>query len=201
MDVIGLYPMLPDETCFLLVLDFDDADWQACATAVAQVCRTHTVPFALERSRSGQGAHLWLFFAEAIPCTHARRLGDILLTAAMAACPALTFAAYDRMFPNQDTLPAGGFGNLIALPLQGKARQRGNSVFVDESFIPYPDQWAFLSSVRTLLPTQVDTLLATLCPAGRVLGELADEMGVEVSTADVAQISMESCAPWKPKPV
>lgn len=200
-DVIGLYPMLPDETCFLLVLDFDDADWQACATAVAQVCRAHTVPFALERSRSGQGAHLWLFFAEAIPCTHARRLGDILLTAAMAACPALTFAAYDRMFPNQDTLPAGGFGNLIALPLQGKARQRGNSVFVDESFTPYPDQWTFLSSVRTLLPTQVDTLLATLCPAGRALGELADEVGVEVSTADVAQTSMESCAPWKPKPV
>ena len=97
--------------------------------------------------------------------------------------------------------PAGGFGNLIALPLQGKARQRGNSVFVDESFTPYPDQWTFLSSVRTLLPTQVDTLLETLCPAGRALGELADEMGVEVSTADVAQTSMESCAPWKPKPV
>ena len=103
-DVIGLYPMLPDETCYLLALDFDDANWQDCARAVASVCRAHSIPFALERSRSGQGAHVWLFFAEAIPCAKARQLGDALLSAAMDACGGISFTAYDRMFPNQDTL-------------------------------------------------------------------------------------------------
>ena len=173
-DVIGLYPMLPDETCYLLALDFDDANWQDCARAVASVCRAHSIPFALERSRSGQGAHVWLFFAEAIPCAKARQLGDALLSAAMDACGGISFTAYDRMFPNQDTLPAGGFGNLIALPLQGRARRQGNSVFLDDSLTPYPDQWAFLSTVRTLLPGQVDDLLAELCPGRPALGELVE---------------------------
>ena len=162
-DVVGLYPMLSDETCYLLALDFDDANWQDCARAIADVCRAHSIPFALERSRSGQGAHVWLFFAEAIPCAKARRLGDALLTAAMDTCGGISFTAYDRMFPNQDTLPAGGFGNLIALPLQGQARRQGNSIFLNDSLTPYPDPWAFLSTVRTLRPDQqpaVDALLA-----------------------------------------
>ena len=145
-DVVGLYPMLSDETCYLLALDFDDANWQDCARAIADVCRAHSIPFALERSRSGQGAHVWLFFAEAIPCAKARRLGDALLTAAMDTCGGISFTAYDRMFPNQDTLPAGGFGNLIALPLQGQARRQGNSIFLNDSLTPYPDPWAFLST-------------------------------------------------------
>lgn len=162
-DVVGLYPMLSDETCYLLALDFDDANWQDCARAIADVCRAHSIPFALERSRSGQGAHVWLFFAEAIPCAKARRLGDALLTAAMDTCGGISFTAYDRMFPNQDILPAGGFGNLIALPLQGQARRQGNSIFLNDSLTPYPDPWAFLSTVRTLRPDQqpaVDALLA-----------------------------------------
>lgn len=163
-DVVGLYPMLSDETCYLLALDFDDANWQDCARAIADVCRAHSIPFALERSRSGQGAHVWLFFAEAIPCAKARRLGDALLTAAMDTCGGISFTAYDRMFPNQDTLPAGGFGNLIALPLQAQARRQGNSIFLNDSLTPYPDPWAFLSTVRTLLPGQADDLLAALSP-------------------------------------
>ena len=181
-DVIGLYPMLPDETCYLLALDFDDANWQDCARAVASVCRAHSIPFALERSRSGQGAHVWLFFAEAIPCAKARQLGDALLSAAMDACGGISFTAYDRMFPNQDTLPAGGFGNLIALPLQGRARRQGNSVFLDDSLTPYPDPWAFLSTVRTLLPGQVDDLLAELCPGRRRLGRWPNRRKQQVST-------------------
>lgn len=201
-DVIGLYPMLPDETCYLLALDFDDANWQDCARAVAGICHAHSIPFALERSRSGQGAHVWLFFAEAIPCAKARQLGDALLTAAMDACGGISFAAYDRMFPNQDTLPAGGFGNLIALPLQGQARRQGNSVFLDDSLTPYPDPWAFLSTVRTLLPGQIDALLQELCPGRPPLGalaepaETADARAARTNTAPTASSHM----PWEPRP-
>lgn len=203
-DVIGLYPMLPDETCYLLALDFDDANWQECARAIASVCRTHSIPFALERSRSGQGSHVWLFFAEAIPCAKARHLGDALLTIAMNACGSLTFAAYDRMFPNQDTLPAGGFGNLIALPLQGQARRQDNSVFLDNSLTPYPDPWAFLSTVRTLLPGQVDALLQELSPGRPPLGalvEAAETADDHASHADTALIASNFHTPWKPQPI
>lgn len=202
-DVIGLYPMLPDETCYLLALDFDDANWQDCARAVASVCRAHSIPFALERSRSGQGAHVWLFFAEAIPCAKARQLGDALLSAAMDACGGISFTAYDRMFPNQDTLPAGGFGNLIALPLQGRARRQGNSVFLDDSLTPYPDQWAFLSTVHTLLPGQVNDLLAELCPGRPPLGALAEPAeaaGIHAPLADSSPSTSDFPTPWKPQP-
>ena len=202
-DVIGLYPMLPDETCYLLALDFDDANWQDCARAVASVCRAHSIPFALERSRSGQGAHVWLFFAEATPCAKARQLGDALLSAAMDTCGGISFTAYDRMFPNQDTLPAGGFGNLIALPLQGRARRQGNSVFLDDSLTPYPDPWAFLSTVRTLLPGQVDDLLAELCPGRPPLGALAEPAeaaGIHAPLADSSPSTSDFPTPWKPQP-
>ena len=202
-DVIGLYPMLPDETCYLLALDFDDANWQDCARAVASVCRAHSIPFALERSRSGQGAHVWLFFAEATPCAKARQLGDALLSAAMDACGGISFTAYDRMFPNLDTLPAGGFGNLIALPLQGRARRQGNSVFLDDSLTPYPDPWAFLSTVRTLLPGQVDDLLAELCPGRPPLGALAEPAeaaGIHAPLADSSPSTSDFPTPWKPQP-
>ena len=202
-DVVGLYPMLSDETCYLLVLDFDDANWQDCARAIADVCRAHSIPFALERSRSGQGAHVWLFFAEAIPCAKARRLGDALLTAAMDTCGGISFTAYDRMFPNQDTLPAGGFGNLIALPLQGQARRQGNSIFLNDSLTPYPDPWAFLSTVRTLLPGQADDLLAALSPGRPPLGVLtepAEMAGTHASRADTTQTATNSHTPWKPQP-
>ena len=202
-DVVGLYPMLSDETCYLLALDFDDANWQDCARAIADVCRAHSIPFALERSRSGQGAHVWLFFAEAIPCAKARRLGDALLTAAMDTCGGISFIAYDWMFPNQDTLPAGGFGNLIALPLQGQARRQDNSIFLNDSLTPYPDPWAFLSTVRTLLPGHVDALLSELSPGRPSLGALAEPAeiaGTHASRADNTQTATNSHTPWKPQP-
>lgn len=155
-DVIGLYPILPDDTCYFLASDFDDGDWQENVAAVRHVCSEWGIPCAVERSRSGEGAHLWIFFTDAVPCTDARKLGSALLTAAMAQEGKLKLDAYDRMFPCQDTLPSGGFGNLIALPLQGQARKKGNSLFVDELFQPYPDQWAYLSEIPRLTPEEVD---------------------------------------------
>src|SRR3989338_11219331 len=120
--VMGLYPMLLDETCFFLVADFDKASWQEDAVAFLRTCQQMNLSAALERSRSGNGAHVWLFFSEAIPASLARRLGAHILTETMEQHPDVGLDSYDRFFPNQDTLPKGGFGNLIALPLQKNAR-------------------------------------------------------------------------------
>ncbi len=158
-DVIGLYPLLADDTCYFLAIDFDDGAWQENVTAVRSVCGEWGIPCGVKRSRSGEGAHLWVFFEDAIPCATARKLGSALLTAAIEREGKLKLDAYDRMFPCQDTLPNGGFGNLIALPLQGQARKKGNSLFVDEMFRPFPDQWAYLSTMRKLGTEDVDALI------------------------------------------
>ena len=132
---MGVYPMLQDETCCFLAADFDKANWREDAAAFLDTCRRMDVPAALERSRSGRGGHVWLFF-EAIPAALARRLGSHLLTETMERRPEIGLDSYDRLFPNQDTMPQGGFGNLIALPLQKRARDQGNSVFLDDAFVP-----------------------------------------------------------------
>ena len=127
--VAGVYPMLLDETCFFLAVDFDKAGWREDATAFIETCRRLDLPAALERSRSGRGGHVWLFFEEAIPAALARRLGSHILTETMERRPDIGLDSYDRFFPNQDTLPHGGFGNLIALPLQKQARERRQQRF------------------------------------------------------------------------
>ena len=168
--VIGLYPMLSDETCYWLAVDLDGDGWLEDARALRETCTKLALPVALERSRSGKGGHLWLFFAEAIPASMARNVGSYLLTETMEGRPEIGLASYDRLFPNQDTLPKGGFGNLIALPLQKKPRAAGNSVFLDEEFEPYPDQWAYLSSVRKIERTQAESMSHEAEHRGRVVG-------------------------------
>ncbi len=168
--VMGLYPMLQDETCFFLALDFDKAHWQDDVTAVLETCRSMGVPSALERSRSGNGGHVWLFFVEAVSAAMARRLGAHLLTETMERRPEVGFDSYDRFFPNQDTLPQGGFGNLIALPLQHKPRELGNSVFLDERLAPYPDQWAFLSNVGKIARSDAEAWVRDAERRGRIVG-------------------------------
>ena len=148
--VMGIYPMLLDETCFFLAADFDKATWHDDVAAFLQTCGQMNLPVALERSRSGHGGHIWFFFDEAVSATLARKLGSHILTETMERRPDIGLDSYDRFFPNQDTLPQGGFGNLIALPLQKHPRELGNSVFLDERFEPIPDQWGFLSSVRKI---------------------------------------------------
>ncbi|MBR4656371.1 MAG: DEAD/DEAH box helicase family protein [Oscillospiraceae bacterium] len=158
-DVVGIYPILPEDTCRFLALDFDEGEWQENIRQLRKLCEQWGIPCAIERSRSGDGAHLWLFFSEPVLCAEARKLGSALLTAAMDGKANLSLSAYDRMFPNQDTLPKGGFGNLIALPLQGMARKQGNTVFLDEAFEPYPDQWAFLSALGQLSREELEQQL------------------------------------------
>ena len=133
-DVIGTYVMLPDETTKFLAIDFDDESWQEDVSAVRLVCKSFVIPIAVERSNSGKGAHVWLFFSEPLPASTARKFGSAILTKAMEERHEIKLSSYDRMFPNQDTMPKGGFGNLIALPLQGRARKEQYSEFVDDDF-------------------------------------------------------------------
>jgi superfamily II DNA or RNA helicase/very-short-patch-repair endonuclease len=168
--VMGLYAMLCDETCFFLAVDFDGEDWRKDAVAFLETCRRLVVPAALERSRSGNGAHVWFFFDEAIQASLARKMGSYLLTETMENRPEIGMKSYDRLFPNQDTLPKGGFGNLIALPLQKQARQCGNTVFLNAQFIPYADQWSFLASLRRMSRVNVERLVHDAESKGRVIG-------------------------------
>lgn len=169
--VMGVYPLLPDDTCWFLAIDFDKDHWQADIAAVRNTCKTLDIPVYVERSRSGNGGHLWFFFSEAVPAHMARKLGSYLLTETMSRYPDLSFESYDRLFPNQDTMPKGGLGNLIALPLQGASRSKGNSVFVDDCFIAYPgdEQWSLLSKIVRLTPDRVAQVASQATRDGRVL--------------------------------
>lgn len=174
--VAGLYPLLPDSTCYLLAVDFDKEEWRTDVCALAQACRDEGIPYLVEISRSGAGAHLWVFFSDAVPARSARALGFKLLDKAMERHPGLSFDSYDRLFPNQDMMPDGGFGNLIALPLQHEARSRGCTVFVDDKLTPYPDQWGLLSQQKTVS-----------------LAQLRDMVGNEPVTDAIAEVAL----PWE----
>jgi superfamily II DNA or RNA helicase len=168
--VMGVYPMLADNTCSFLAADFDEGDWRRDAFAFRDSCELHKIPVAIERSRSGNGAHAWIFFDEPIPAALARRLGAFLITDTMERVPDIGFGSYDRFFPSQDSTPGGGFGNLIALPLQGLARSSGNSEFIDESCSPYLDQWAFLSAIGPMPRVEVEHLVEEASASGKILG-------------------------------
>lgn len=168
--VMGLYPMLLDETCFFLAVDFDGDGWREDIQAFGSICRDVGLPLAVERSRSGDGAHAWFFFREAIPAALARKLGAHLLTETMEKRPEIGLTSYDRLFPNQDTLPRGGFGNLIALPLQKSAREKGNSVFLDESLDPFEDQWRALALIARISPEQVAAVTTVAERRNRIVG-------------------------------
>ncbi len=148
---VGLYPLMGDDSCFLLVCDFDGTGWTLDALAYLDAARATGIPAVLERSRSGDGGHVWAFFGDRVPASSARRIGAYLLREAMTARGEIDLVSYDRLFPAQDFLPRQGFGNLIALPLQGECRNKGTTVFLDPSTVePHPDQWEFLASVDRL---------------------------------------------------
>lgn len=181
--VLGIFPMLENETCYFLAIDFDDDEWENDVTAIIEVCKEKEISFAVERSRSGSGAHVWFFFSESVSSVVARKFGTSLLTYAMDKRHELKFNSYDRLFPNQDTMPKGGLGNLIALPMQKKARENKNSVFVDENFKVYDDQWKFLSEVRKLNLEEIEKYIKELA--------LENELGPLMVIKD------EETKPWE----
>ena len=191
---VGVYPLLSDETCCFLAIDFDKKTWMKDAAAFLETCKSLKIPAALERSRSGNGGHIWIFFSEPISAVSARRLGSFLITETMERRPEIGFDSYDRLFPSQDTIPRGGFGNLIALPFQKEPASKGNSLFLNDQFCPFDDQWAFLSTMRKLSPEEVEAIVAMGASRGRILGVRA-----VITEEDVDQ-------PWalspsrKPKP-
>lgn len=168
--VMGIYAILLDETCYFLAIDFDKEEWTQDITVVWETCRQLGLPVAVERSRSGNGAHLWFFFENAVPATVARQLGAFILTMTMERRPEIGLDSYDRFFPNQDTLPKGGFGNLIALPLQKHPREQGHSVFLDEQFNPHQDQWSYLSQVQKVDRAKIEEIVGTNDNRNQVVG-------------------------------
>jgi hypothetical protein len=167
---VGIYPLLPDDTCWFLAVDFDKKSWLADAAAFVATCKRFQVPSAVERSRSGNGAHVWIFFDRPVSAADARRLGCSLLTRTMENRHEIGLDSYDRLFPNQDTMPKGGFGNLIALPLQKRPREQGNSVFLDELFQPHPEQWRLLESVQRMPIDQLARITCAIAPDGNPVG-------------------------------
>jgi superfamily II DNA or RNA helicase len=178
--VVGVYPMLQDETCHFLAVDFDEADWQNDISVFRDICIELSIPVAVERSRSGKGGHVWFFFETFVSAALARKFGTILLTAAMNKRHEIQFKSYDRLFPSQDTMPKGGLGNLIALPLQKTAREKSNSEFVDAHFQSYEDQWSFLSTIQRISHNRIEEVVSEL-GEGNELGVLKqdEEEGVE----------------------
>ena len=181
---VGVYPLLQTEQCHFLAIDFDKESWREDVQSMAATCRRFQIPATVEISRSGNGAHLWIFFVQAIPAFEARQLGAALISYTCSHSRQLELTSYDRMFPNQERMPKGGFGNLIALPLQKGPRDQGRSIFVDDHLHPYPDQWKHLHSLERMDGVGVATAIQQLSQGHHVL--------------DVAFIEEEQqSTPWK----
>jgi len=170
--VMGLYPLLTDEHCWWVAADFDKAAWRDDVRALAETCAALGLPCLVERSRSGNGAHAWWFFAEPVPARLARDFASWLITETLDRRPEVGLDSYDRLFPNQDTMPKGGFGNLIALPLQKQARASGNSLFVDGEGEPYADPWAVLSRVKRFSRAEIEPRVAVARQRQRIVAAL-----------------------------
>ncbi|MDA3941620.1 MAG: DEAD/DEAH box helicase family protein [Spirochaetia bacterium] len=181
--VMGIYPLMTDETCWFLALDFDKEQWKLDVSAFLDTCKSENIPAYLERSRSGNGGHIWIFFDKKIEASMARKLGSALVTKTLDRRPEIGLDSFDRFFPHQDTIPRGGFGNLIALPLQKKAREKNHSMFVDRNFSPYSDQWAFLSNIEKVDKDFVATYVRKAHSTGEILPVGHDDMSED--------------APWK----
>ena len=165
-DVVGLYPVFSDNTCYFIVFDFDDHEddednngWKQDVDLLRRICEINKIPYLVERSRSGKGGHVWIFFSEPIDAALARKFGFALLNKGMDNVTMKSFKYYDRIIPTQDAITDGGYGNLIALPLQGRAIEKGNSAFVDDDFNAYEDQWEKLFSTKRLSKSELQTYI------------------------------------------
>ena len=182
-DVVGVYVMLKEDTCRFIVFDFDNHNeeleaskgWQEEVDALRRICSLCGIDCLVERSRSGKGAHVWIFFSEPVPAVRARMFGNALVTKGAELVSMKDFLYYDRMLPMQDYLPENGLGNLIALPWQGQAMKRGNSLFVDEHWQPLKDQYKALTQVHKLSLQKVEDYIKEWCPDNNPYGQLQED--------------------------
>jgi len=156
---VGLYVIANENQCFLAAIDFDGPKWQEECSLVTDVIEQYSFSYILERSQSGQGAHIWFFFQQPIKAKVARQFCSSFLTLAMKKSSLIKMSSYDRIFPTQDTVPKKGFGNLIALPLEGVARQSNNSVFIDKTLKVYEDQWDALKNTKKISEQKINSFL------------------------------------------
>ena len=199
--------MFTDETCNFLVFDFDNHDektngddfantedeWIDEVNAMRAICNINNIQILVERSRSGKGAHIWLFFEEPIPASMARKFGTALLTKGAESVNQKNFKSYDRMLPAQDHMPEGGLGNLIALPLQGQALKKGNSAFIDEKWNAYPNQWKVLKETNKISKSFIEEKINEWTADG-LLGVLAEDM-----SGNTEKSGNEESKPWEKK--
>ena len=204
-DVVGLYPLFPDGSCWFLVFDFDNHDenaepskeWQQEVNALREMCSVLGIDSLVERSRSGKGAHVWIFFSDPIQASKARKFGESLLRKGAESVSLKNFTYYDRMMPMQDFLPEGKLGNLIALPLQGRALRNGNSAFVDESWNTYKDQWKRLRETRRLSEKEVDDLIKLWCPDDDVMSIFQNDIVEDTAAGQTPLLFGQSPASTK----
>lgn len=191
---IGIYPLLDDDLCYFLAFDFDNKNSNGNikeeVTNFINICSHYNVPISIERSRSGKGYHLWLFFKEKVFAVKARKLGSFLLTKTLENSEGISLKTFDRMFPNQDYLPKGGYGNLIALPFQTEAMKKQNSVFVDNNFIPITDQWDYLKSIKKIDNNDIDCLLNGFSDSDNLTNE---EIAINKNDNFNSNINIELC--------
>jgi superfamily II DNA or RNA helicase len=192
LHTLGVYAITDDNTCRFLAADFDGEGWKENISAYREAGFKAGMAVAVERSRSGNGGHAWIFFSEPVSAALARKLGAILLAKASTLRPEMGLDTFDRLFPNQDTVSIGGFGNLIALPLAKQPRQKGNTLFLDEGFRSIPDQWEYLANLPRLSAAQIQELVGQMAPLMPLTGESPSEapewvMQAEETTLDLAR--------------
>ncbi|MCV9964922.1 DEAD/DEAH box helicase [Pararhizobium sp. BT-229] len=185
---VGAYVLLQDETCRYIVADFDKSGYREDAETFRDECRRMGIPVYLERSRSGNGCHAWVFFETPVAARSARRMMSAALTKAMETRPDMGFDSYDRLIPNQDRMPKGGLGSLVGLPLQKRVRANDCTVFVDDDWVPHEDQWEFLSTIKFMDAEKVERISQTGTGSGAIFG-------IQTPMAEVY-----ADEPWKMKP-
>lgn len=185
--VLGIYPMTTKDTCYLLAMDFDEATWKDDVAVVRRLCYANNIPVYAERSRSGEGCHLWFFFEKEIKASVVRKFGMSILDFAMQESGNIHFESYDRLFPSQDFLQKDGFGNLIALPLQKEARLKSNSVFIDDGLEEIKDQWQYLSQILKISEEFILSFIKTqnkFTLSAKLDNEDDSEHGYQISKSD-----------------